>query len=117
MALAVVAEERPVVERAGAADFLDRLELRSGATTVLWHSVMWQYLPEPERRRVEERVAELGGEAPVDSPFARLSLEPVGLGTARTEFVVSLQVWPGGVERRLGVAAPHGVPVTWDKAG
>lgn len=116
-ALAVVAEERPVVERARAADFLDRLQLRSGATTVLWHSVMWQYLPEPERHRVEERVAELSDGAAPDAPFARLSMEPVGLGTARTEFPVSLQVWPGGVERRLGVAAPHGVPVTWDKAG
>ena len=67
--------------------------------------------------RVAEDLAAGGPSAEIFQSFARLSMEPVGLGTAGTEFLVSLQVWPGGVERRLGVAAPHGVPVTWEEAG
>ena len=34
----------PRVQRAGAGDFVDGVELVEGTTTVLWHSVMWQYL-------------------------------------------------------------------------
>ena len=43
-ALAIAQEHPPVVRRLGAADFVERIALSDAATTVLWHSVMWQYL-------------------------------------------------------------------------
>jgi len=32
-----------------------------------------------------------------------------------TEFLVVLTAWPGGERRILGHAAPHGLPVTWER--
>ena len=118
-ALAVAQDHPPVVRRMGAADFVERIALSDRATTVLWHSVMWQYLPEAERDRISVRIQELGERGEVDGmDFAHLFLEP----TRRTpegdhEFLVVLTTWPDGERERriLGHAAPHGIPVTWDR--
>lgn len=111
-----VAADVPVtLETSGAGDFVDRLRLVEGTTTVVWHSVMWQYLDPGERDRVVARLAVLGATAGAGAGLARLSLEPRrrGPGTEH-EFLVVLQTWPGGVERVLGAAAPHGMPTTWE---
>ena len=55
-----------------------RLALREGHLTVLWHSVMWQYLPPPEQRAAEAALAALGAAATAEAPLARVSLEPAG---------------------------------------
>ncbi|HEY3528479.1 MAG TPA: DUF2332 domain-containing protein [Nocardioides sp.] len=108
---------RPVVvERADAASYLDRLTLTSGTLTVLWHSVMWQYVPRDQQERIAARLAELGATATEDAPLAHLFAEP----TRRTpgdehRFWVCAESWPGHGERAfLGLMAPHGVPVTWE---
>ena len=51
-ALALAQEHPPAVRRLGAVDFVEQINLQDGATTVLWHSVMWQYLPDAERDRI-----------------------------------------------------------------
>jgi len=117
-AFAVAAEAPASVRRQGAADFLDDIRLRPGAATVVWHSVMWQYVDSDEQRHCEERFLELGGQATSDAPFARITLEPRRRrDDGGLDFVVTLQAWPGGEERVLGTAHPHGLPVTWDPAG
>ena len=114
-ALLVAAEVPAIVEPSGAADFLDRLSLRAGTTTVVWHSVMWQYLDPSEQARAEARLAALGSQASEAAGFARLALEPRRRTPgAAHEFLVTLQAWPGGEELVLGAAAPHGVPTTWE---
>ena len=114
-ALAVAAAVPVSVEAAGAADFLDRLTLRDGTTTVVWHSVMWQYLEPGERARAEARLATLGSQASNAAGFAHLALEPRRRTPgAEREFLVTLQSWPGGEEQLLGSAAPHGLPTTWE---
>jgi hypothetical protein len=114
-ALQVASEVPATVEAVGAADFLDRLGLRDGATTVVWHSVMWQYLDPDEQARAEQRLAELGSQATDRAGFARLLLEPRRrTPDAAHEFLITLQSWPGGEERLLGSAAPHGIPTTWE---
>ena len=86
---------------------------------MLWHSVMWQYLPAAERDRILQRIQQLGDQADSDgSRFVHLFLEP----TRRTpesehEFLVVVTTWPGGERRILGRAAPHGLPVTWERDG
>jgi hypothetical protein len=116
-----LARQAPVVvERADAATYVERLEVVPGTLTVLWHSVMWQYVPRDQQGRVTARLATLGATATPDAPLAHLFAEP----TRRTpedrhRFWVCAESWPGageagGGERAfLGRMAPHGVPVTW----
>ncbi len=116
-ALALAQDHPPDVRRLGAADFVDQITLDDDVVTVLWHSVMWQYLPAAERDRITQRIQQLGEQADADgSRFVHLFLEP----TRRTpesgrEFLVVLTTWPGGERRILGRAAPHGLPVTWER--
>ena len=118
-ALALAQKDPPNVRRLGAADFVERITLSDRATTVLWHSVMWQYLTADERDRISVRIQELGERGEEDGLcFAHLFLEP----TRRTsegehEFLVVLTTWPGGERRILGRSAPHGLPVTWERDG
>lgn len=113
-ALQVSAEHPVTVDRLGAAQAVGRMSLRAGHLTVLWHSVMWQYVPAEEQQLAERLLAALGAAATEDSPLARLSLEPAAPGEGRPgDFVVAATVWPGGDRRVLGRAAPHGPPVVW----
>jgi hypothetical protein len=94
---------------------LQRTELADGAWTVVWHSVFWQYLDVTARRAAENRLAELGSAAGGSARFARLSLEPRRrTPTQGYQFLVTMTTWPGGEERVLGVAHPHGIPTTWE---
>lgn len=113
-ALGVAARHPVPVAPLGAAEAVGRMTLREGHLTVLWHSVMWQYVPVAEQRAVEQGLADLGAGATEDAPLARLSLEPATPEEgAAGEFVVSATVWPGGRRRVLGRAEPHGPPVRW----
>src|SRR3954454_19026284 len=51
-----LAREEPVrVEQADAASYVEGLDLAPGRLTVLWHSVMWQYVPRDQQERVTAR--------------------------------------------------------------
>ncbi len=114
-ALELAREVPATVERAGAAEFLDRLELREGTTTVVWHSVMWQYLPTAEQDAVRRRVDVLGAAAGDPAGFAHASFEPRRRAPGHPhEFLVTVRTWPGGAQRVLGSASPHGIPTTWE---
>ncbi len=114
-AFEVAAQVPADLERAGAGDYLARLELTEGTTTLLWHSVMWQYLDAGERTRAAARIDELGSSASGSARFAHLALEPRRRAPAAAhEFLVTLRQWPGGEERVLGVSSGHGIPTTWE---
>jgi hypothetical protein len=120
-ALTLAQQTPPDVRRQGAADFVGGIELGNRRTTVLWHSVMWhsvmwQYLPASEQEQVSTMVEHLGERATVRDRFAHLFLEPTRrVAEGKHEFLVVLTTWPGGERRILGRAAPHGVPVTWQR--
>jgi hypothetical protein len=112
-----LAREHPVpVEPADAASYVERLTLAPGTMTVLWHSVMWQYVPRDQQERVATRLAVLGATATDESPLVHLFAEPTRrTPDAEHEFWVCAETWPGGGELAyLGRMAPHGVPVTWE---
>ncbi len=95
------------VRRAGAAGFVDGIQLRRGTTTVLWHSVMWQYLDQVEQAQMTDRLGALGDRATHEAPFAHLFLEPTRRQAGGPhEFLVVLELWPSGERRILGEAAP-----------
>jgi hypothetical protein len=104
------------VDRLDAAAFVEGIDLREGHTTVLWHSVMWQYVPSDQQQRVTARLAALGARAAAQRPLLHLYAEPVRrTPEAAHEFLVCVERWPGPGEREiLGRLAPHGVPTTWE---
>jgi hypothetical protein len=108
-ALDVAARVPAVVEQAGALEFLRRelAEPRNDVTTVLWHSVVWQYVDPEERHAVEALLLDLA------HPVVRISLEP----EARTfDFRVHATSYPSGRRVHLADALGHGPPVRWTGA-
>jgi hypothetical protein len=91
------------------------LELAAGTTTVVWHSITWQFLDDRERSDVEARLDSLGGTANPQARLAHLSMEQRRrTPSSGHEVLVVLRMWPGGEERVLGSASAHGIPTTWD---
>jgi hypothetical protein len=87
-----------------------------GVTTVVFHSVVWQYLPEPTRDLVLATLDDAGSRATPDAPLAYLRLEP----TPATYFPAELRLtlWPGAgtatKSRLLSTSGFHFGPVTWN---
>jgi len=109
-ALAVAAETPAPVERAEAIAWTEqRWRPEAGTATVLYHSIVMQYLPD-ERRAVFKQLVRARGpaEARPDAPLAWLRLEPVG-----DEAALRLTTWPGGEETTLAWAGFHGQNVRW----
>jgi hypothetical protein len=115
-ALAVAARVPADVRQELASDTLRRTVLEEGSWTVLWHSIVRQYLDGAQRAAMTERITALGADATASARFAWLTLEPHRI-TANGECLVTLTTWPGRHQRVLGTAPPHGLPVTWEPAG
>jgi hypothetical protein len=91
------------------------LSVAGGALTVLWHSIMWQYLSADDQAAVLAGIEALGANAQADAPFAHLMLEPHRrTPDAAVEFAVRVRCWPGGDDTLLGTCSPHGPPVNWE---
>ena len=111
-AIATAVENPPLVERADAADWLERrlAEPRPGRATVIVHSIVWQYLGESEKRRIAGAIARCGAAATASAPLAWLRLEPEPGADGPA---LRLTFWPGGEERLLGVGDYHGRRMVW----
>jgi hypothetical protein len=110
-AAALARRAPPPLTRRGAADWLaEQLAApRSGLATVVFHSIMWWYLSEPERDRVTEIITTAGARTSAATPLAWLRLELRGMQDPE----LRLTQWPGGAEVVLGCADPHGRYVRW----
>lgn len=111
-ALAVAERVAVTVDRASVDAWLpEQLTAPSpGVATVVYHSVVEEYLGEEGRARLHAALAEAGGRATPDAPLAWLRSEP---DDAYRAMLVTLTVWPGGGERLLATAGAHGPPVRW----
>jgi hypothetical protein len=78
---------------------------RAGATTVVYHSVVDEYLPDDARRAFHASMAEAGARATREAPLAWVRLEPA---SSIREHAVTLRLWPEGEERRLALSGAHG---------
>ena len=107
-ALEIAAEVPVSVDRKPAAAWTRRLlaEPAPGQATVLYHSIVSQYLGEEERASLFDGIREAGARATADAPLAWLRMEP-----ADNLADVHLTLWPGGEGRRLARAGYHGTPV------
>jgi hypothetical protein len=114
-ALRIAADSPLSVEALPASPFLARelAEPRLGVATVVWHSVVRQYLSLPERAAVDRLLAEAGERATEEAPLVRLSLEPERVAESTFRFVVGVTRWPGGRSQVLAECLGHGPPVRW----
>jgi hypothetical protein len=98
------------VERSSAADWLEsRLaQPTPHVATVVFHSVVWPYLAEPERARVTAIIEKAGRGATPDAPLAWLRMEP-----ATADPDVRLRIYPGFGERVIATTAFHVPNVRW----
>ena len=83
-------------------------ERRPGRATVLFHSIVVQYLSAEEGTALHEAITAAGARATEDAPLAWLFLEP---GDEQTD--VRLTRGPGGEERLLARAGFHAGHVRW----
>jgi hypothetical protein len=75
-------------------------------TTVVFHSIVWQYIDKPDRARITGTVEAAGSRATADRPLVWLQFEPDL--AERGQVAVTLRAWPGDVQVRLGTADFHG---------
>ncbi|MEJ6009932.1 DUF2332 domain-containing protein [Novosphingobium aquae] len=113
-AIALAAQQPPDVDQMDAADWVERRLAEpqaEGVTRVLFHSIVWQYIPENGRARIETAMAQAGARATAERPLAWVTVE-----TNRQTFRHELRCrfWPGGEEEALlGEAHAHGAWVEW----
>lgn len=107
-ALAVAAGSPVAVDRAGAAEWIAEQLARPAdrVATVVFHSIVMQYLPEAERLQFEQLVRDTGEAADENAPLAWLRMEPAGKLAE-----VRLTCWPSGEDRLLARVGYHGDPV------
>lgn len=100
------------VEKADAVEWLDRrlAKRRAGAVHVLFHTIVWQYLPMDARKAGEALIAEAGRSAGSDRPLAWLRLEHDGRAPGAA---LTLTLWPDGEERQIARADFHGRWIDW----
>ncbi|WP_129837942.1 DUF2332 domain-containing protein [Streptomyces sp. RFCAC02] len=114
-ALRIAAKVPATVEGAGAAEFLSSVDLEPGTLTVVWHSVMRQYVPADEWAGVTDELARLAAAATDEAGFAYLSFEPREVA-GRAGFWLAARSG-AGPERLLASARPHGLPARWPGPG
>lgn len=114
-AISLAGKKRPDLVRQDAGEFVRDMLARPqepGVTRVLYHSVMWQYLPEATQEAITRIMEEAGPRATAERPLAWVKLE-----TNRSTFAHELMIkyWPEGSSDWpiLAQAHPHGAWVEW----
>jgi hypothetical protein len=107
-ALEVAAAEPVKLDREPAGPWAQRMlaEPTPGQATVIYHSIVSQYLSDEERTRLFETIRAAGERATASAPLAWLRMEP-----ADDRANLDLTLWPGGEDRRLARVGYHGSPV------
>jgi hypothetical protein len=111
-ALAIATRAPASVEAADLGQWLEtRLAVAApGRATVVYHSIVWQYVDGASRDRMRAALRNAGEGADDGAPLAWLRLEPAGP-------VADLRLtwWPGGTEEVLATSGYHGTPVHWGR--
>ena len=110
-----IAQQMPVAVDAESADSWVKRQLQhlpEGLATVVFHSVMWIYLPDEVRAGIREAVEAAGAGATRSSPVAWLSYEEAPDDPSYCD--LRLRSWPGHRnERWLARGGYHLRPIDW----
>lgn len=116
-AIALAGEAPPDLVAADAGDFAAAMLARApqaGTARVMFHSIMWQYMPAATQSRITAAFEAEGAAATPETPLGWIALE-TDPATFRHELRVRL--WDGaghrGEEHLLSHAHPHGAWVEW----
>jgi hypothetical protein len=82
-------------------------------TTVVFHSIVWQYIDKADRVEIASTIEAAGARATADRPLVWLQFEPDMAD--RSQVAVTLRAWPGDVPVRLASADFHGRWVRLDE--
>jgi len=112
-AIDLACERGVSVEKAGGADWLESELAQPLAlgTTVIFHSIAWQYFDETTHRRASAAIQAAAARADDEHRLAWLRFEhgrvfdPLG---DSQRYLVDLVTWPGGARREIAEADPHG---------
>jgi len=107
-ALEVASREPVALDRETASTWARRMlaEPAPGRATVVYHSIVSQYLSDAERAALFDGIREAGERATAEAPLAWLRMEP-----ADDRANLELTAWPGGEDRLLARVGYHGSPV------
>jgi hypothetical protein len=105
------------VDGAGAAAWLEAqlATPAEGLATVVYHSIVWQYLSAAERAAARSAIEGAGRRADARGPLSWLRLEPHPEPGAGAE--LRLTTWPGASEQVLALCGYHGGPIRWHGGG
>jgi len=112
-ALAIARESPPRVEQSDAADWLEAKlaePVEPGHSRVVLHSIAYQYFPTETQQRIRAMIETAGAGASEETPLAWLRFEFLA---ADGKSSLRLRTWPGGEDRLLAWAHPHGKWVRW----
>lgn len=80
-----------------------------GVTRVLFHSIAYQYFPEPVQQRIMARMQAAGARATPEAPLGWLAFEQNNDQGPR----LTVRLWPDGELRELAAAGAHVHAVDW----
>lgn len=108
-----VARTEPVrVDRGSTSDLLSQLDLVDWTLTVVWHSVMWQYVASDEQEQAGAELERLIGLSTETQPFVRIGFEPYRPEPNAPLIFSAFSEDRDGLHRH-GEGAPHGIPTRW----
>lgn len=112
-ALSFATRAGTTVEKADAASWVEEnfaSDRSPGGVKVLFHTIVWQYLPPEVKARIAAAMQAAGMAARADAPVAWLRLEADEVAGSAG---IRLTLWPSGEERLLGRADFHGRQIMW----
>lgn len=111
-ALSAAAADPPPVDRGDAAAWVEtRVSPSEDCVTVVFHSIAFQYFPAETQARIAAHMAAAGALATALAPLAWLRYEMDTAASAGAPPTLRLRSWPGGADRLLAHAHPHGASV------
>ena len=110
-ALEVAARVPAVVDEADAGEWVAAALAtpRPGCASVVYHSIVWQYLAPGTQGTALAAIQAAGAAATPGAPVAWVRFEPAPDPTAGVD--VDVRLWPGGQRRALVRSGYHGKPV------
>ncbi len=112
-AVEIASADPVVIDRAPVDDWLDEQlapGLPDGVATVVFHSLVWLYLPPETQARIRARLEEVGAATTDRAPLAWLRYEQESDHKGACD--LRLTLWPGGEDELLATGSHHNTPIT-----
>jgi hypothetical protein len=93
-----------------ASTWVGKARPKSGTATVVFHSIVWQYMPPAEQAAIHATLKAHASQASREAPFFWLRME---LNEDVRQFQLTLRAWDKDEDQLLAVVHPHGEFASW----